>query len=264
MMKITAYADRISAAPGETINFMVNCEAKTFKADFVRLICGDMNPDGPGYQERVVRTPANGTYKGRRQVIHAGSFVEVPNAAQLQKLESFTVQAFIWPTTPDRGEQTLIASWSESGQSGMALSIAADGGGLALTLGGGRGKVETFKTGRALLAHEWYFVAASFDAERRPHALAIAEMALENYDEMRDTVRDPAFERRAALAFELERRFPGRFIPRYSMVMFHPEIGYAEAQRRGRIQAELLALALAEPDSEAALVRASSLVEQML
>ena len=167
MMKITAYADRISAAPGETINFMVNCEAKTFKADFVRLICGDMNPDGPGYQERVVRTPANGTYKGRRQVIHAGSFVEVPDAAQLQKLESFTVQAFIWPTTPDRGEQTLVASWSESGQSGMALSIAADDGGLALTLGGGRGKVETFKTGRAFLAHEWYFVAASFDAKTK-------------------------------------------------------------------------------------------------
>ena len=35
----------------------------------------------------------------------------------------------------------------------------------------------------------------------------------------------------------LERRFPDRFIPRYSMVMFHPEIPYAEALRRGAIQA---------------------------
>jgi kynurenine 3-monooxygenase len=40
---------------------------------------------------------------------------------------------------------------------------------------------------------------------------------------------------------ELERRFPDRFIPRYSMVMFHPEIPYAEAQRRGTVQAEILA-----------------------
>jgi len=39
---------------------------------------------------------------------------------------------------------------------------------------------------------------------------------------------------------ELERRFPDRFIPRYSMVMFHPEIPYAEAQRRGRVQEEIL------------------------
>jgi kynurenine 3-monooxygenase len=65
-------------------------------------------------------------------------------------------------------------------------------------------------------------------------------MALENYREMRDEVRDTKFELRAALSFELERRFPGRFIPRYSMVMFHPEISYAEAQRRGALQARII------------------------
>jgi kynurenine 3-monooxygenase len=65
-------------------------------------------------------------------------------------------------------------------------------------------------------------------------------MALENYREMRDEVRDAKFELRAALSFELERRFPERFIPRYSMVMFHPEIPYAEAQRRGALQAQIL------------------------
>jgi kynurenine 3-monooxygenase len=57
---------------------------------------------------------------------------------------------------------------------------------------------------------------------------------------MRDDVRDPKFELRADLSFELERRFPGRFIPRYSMVMFHPEISYADAQRRGAAQATIL------------------------
>ena len=48
------------------------------------------------------------------------------------------------------------------------------------------------------------------------------------------------FVRRKALAMALERRFPERFIPRYSMVMFHPEIPYAEALRRGAVQAQLL------------------------
>ena len=65
-------------------------------------------------------------------------------------------------------------------------------------------------------------------------------MALENYTEMRDTVLDASFVRRKTIAMDLERRFPYRFIPRYSMVMFHPEIPYAEAQRRGQLQEEIL------------------------
>ena len=65
-------------------------------------------------------------------------------------------------------------------------------------------------------------------------------MALENYVEMRDTVRDPKFLLRKELSFELERRYPDRFIPRYSMVMFHYEIPYSVAYDRGRTQAGIL------------------------
>ncbi len=86
----------------------------------------------------------------------------------------------------------------------------------------------------------WQTVFAAFERERAPNTRAIAEMAVENYREMRDEVRDAKFKLRADVAFELERRFPGKFIPRYSMVMFHPEIPYAEAQRRGRVQASML------------------------
>jgi kynurenine 3-monooxygenase len=114
------------------------------------------------------------------------------------------------------------------------------------------------------LGPDWPRVIARFEAERRDNARAIAAMALENYVEMRDGVRDPAFERRARLAFELERRFPGRFIPRYSMVMFHPEIAYAEAERRGRIQAGILEEALAAGDDVAALDVAGRLVNSRL
>lgn len=88
--------------------------------------------------------------------------------------------------------------------------------------------------------HDWSRLFADFDRQRRPNAEAIAQMALENYTEMRDTVLDPRFQRFKAMSVELEKRFPDRFIPRYSMVMFHPEIPYAEALRRGRIQHEIL------------------------
>jgi kynurenine 3-monooxygenase len=89
--------------------------------------------------------------------------------------------------------------------------------------------------------HEsWDSLFADFERSRLPNTAAIAQMALENYVEMRDTVRDPSYLRRKALAMELERRFPDSFIPRYSMVMFHPEISYAEALRRGQVQETIL------------------------
>ena len=91
---------------------------------------------------------------------------------------------------------------------------------------------------------------AEFQRRRKPNADAIAAMALENYIEMRDTVLDPRFQRYKVMSVELEKRFPDRFIPRYSMVMFHPEIPYAEALRRGQIQQEILAaLDTGEPAS---------------
>jgi kynurenine 3-monooxygenase len=86
----------------------------------------------------------------------------------------------------------------------------------------------------------WEDLFTRFEASRRPNTAAIAQMALENYLEMRDAVLDAGFVRRKALAMALERRFPEHFIPRYSMVMFHPEIPYAQAQRRGALQEQLL------------------------
>lgn len=77
------------------------------------------------------------------------------------------------------------------------------------------------------------------EQRRRPNAEAIADMALENYVEMRDSVRDPVFKLKKQLGWQLEDRYPDRFIPRYSMVMFH-HLPYAEAQSRGRIQAEIM------------------------
>jgi kynurenine 3-monooxygenase len=81
---------------------------------------------------------------------------------------------------------------------------------------------------------------AAFQQERKPNADAIAAMALDNYLEMRDRVRDPRFHLHKQLEWALERRLPKRFIPRYAMVMFHPEIPYAEALERGQRQQQLL------------------------
>jgi kynurenine 3-monooxygenase len=96
---------------------------------------------------------------------------------------------------------------------------------------------------------DWADAFRSFEQARRPHTDAIADMAIENYLEMRDTVRDPKFHLQKALSLELERRFPRRFVPRYSMVMFHDEIPYGVAMERGRIQNKILAQLTRNADS---------------
>jgi kynurenine 3-monooxygenase len=113
---------------------------------------------------------------------------------------------------------------------------------------------------------DWKKLFIEFDRLRRPNAEAIAHMALENYVEMRDTVLDPRFQRYKQMSVELERRFPDRFIPRYSMVMFHPEISYADALQRGSAQNEILAALEANVTATGApdMALAQSLIHQKL
>jgi kynurenine 3-monooxygenase len=74
--------------------------------------------------------------------------------------------------------------------------------------------------------HSWAGFFEAFEHERRPNTDAIAKMALDNYTEMRAAVLDQAYRRRKKEAEELEKKNPN-VIPRYSQVMFHPEIPYA-------------------------------------
>ena len=85
-----------------------------------------------------------------------------------------------------------------------------------------------------------------YECERKPDAEAIADMALDNYLEMRAGVIDPDHVASRSLALELERRHPGHLSPRYNMVMFST-MPYAEARDRAARQAELLAAAMADP-----------------
>lgn len=89
-------------------------------------------------------------------------------------------------------------------------------------------------------ASSWHRLFAEFERRRIANTNAIADMALENYQEMRESVRDASFTLQRALALELERRFSDRFASRYSMVMFHPGLSYTQAQERGARQSLLL------------------------
>jgi len=83
---------------------------------------------------------------------------------------------------------------------------------------------------------------AAFEAERKPNAAAIQDMALENYIEMRDLVDDADFLLQQALERKLQARHPDRFVPHYSMVTFM-RIPYAVALARSNVQRGILVAA---------------------
>jgi len=96
----------------------------------------------------------------------------------------------------------------------------------------------------------------AYEAARKPNADAIADLALDNYIEMRKSVTEPDYLAKRALALELEHRHPDHLSPRYNMVMFST-MPYAEAKDRAERQASLIAAALADPNLDvAALVEA--------
>ena len=64
----------------------------------------------------------NGNYDGRNQKIHGGSFVIIPQDNRMNT-ESFTLQAYIFPTTPTKGKQGILTKWNETDSSGYGLFI---------------------------------------------------------------------------------------------------------------------------------------------
>ena len=79
----------------------------------------------------------------------------------------------------------------------------------------------------------------AFETQRIGDAAAIAEMALQNYSEMRSGVVDPKYLIKRELALELQQLYPERISPRYNMVMF-TTMPYSEAFQRGLVLNELL------------------------
>jgi kynurenine 3-monooxygenase len=92
---------------------------------------------------------------------------------------------------------------------------------------------------------DWPQLFVEFEKERRINTDAIADMAIENFAEMRDRVADSRFLFRKKVELALEARYPQLFVPKYAMVTFH-RIPYSVALARGAVQDRMLA-ELCEP-----------------
>ena len=85
----------------------------------------------------------------------------------------------------------------------------------------------------------WEMVFAEYGNLRKENTDAIAQMAEENFYEMRDAVADPIFVRKRELETKLEQTFPDYF-SKYSMVTFREDLPYSTARQKGNAQDKLL------------------------
>ena len=88
---------------------------------------------------------------------------------------------------------------------------------------------------------DWRAALERYERRRKANCDAIADMALDNFIEMRDRVNSRVFQAQVAARHFLERRLPGRYVSRYELVSF-TTMPYARIPDRMRRQDRATAL----------------------
>lgn len=94
--------------------------------------------------------------------------------------------------------------------------------------------------------NSWGLVFEKFQKKRKPDTDAICQLAMENFEEMRDSVADPKFLLRKKIEAKLHDLYPKDWIPLYTMVTF-TDMSYAEAYAQGKIQDAVMNKVMADP-----------------
>jgi kynurenine 3-monooxygenase len=92
----------------------------------------------------------------------------------------------------------------------------------------------------------WETVFKEYEKARKKDTDAIANLAIDNFHEMKDHVANPIFQDKRKIEMALEKTFPERYSSKYSLVTFNEHIGYREAMVRGRAQDKAILNMLAD------------------
>ena len=97
---------------------------------------------------------------------------------------------------------------------------------------------DVFEFDAALEAHHdnWEAAFLSFQQKRKKDTDGIADLAIDNFHEMKDHVANPVFQQKRTLEMALETALPNTYFSKYSMVTFREDMGYNQAMLVGRAQ----------------------------
>lgn len=87
---------------------------------------------------------------------------------------------------------------------------------------------------------DWTAILNEFQDLRKPDADAIADLAVNNFIEMREKTADPKFLLQKKIEARLHEHHPDKWIPAYSQVTFSPHIRYSEALRNSQRQEAIM------------------------
>ena len=87
---------------------------------------------------------------------------------------------------------------------------------------------------------DWEAVFKAYQKARKKDTDAIADLAIDNFHEMKNHVANPIFKEKRKIEMDLEKTFPTEYASKYSLVTFNEQIGYNEAMKKGRAQDEVL------------------------
>lgn len=84
--------------------------------------------------------------------------------------------------------------------------------------------------------NDWETIFKTYEAHRKKDTDAIADLAIDNFHEMKDHVANPLFKEKRKLEMALEKKFPLAYASKYALVTFNENIGYKDAMIKGRAQ----------------------------
>lgn len=92
----------------------------------------------------------------------------------------------------------------------------------------------------------WESIFKAYEKKRKKDTDAIADLAIDNFHEMKDHVANPMFQEKRKLEMALEKNFPEDYSSKYSLVTFNENISYEEAMIKGRAQDKAILNMLAD------------------
>ncbi len=92
----------------------------------------------------------------------------------------------------------------------------------------------------------WEMIFTEYEKARKKDTDAIADLAIDNFHEMKDHVGQAIFQEKRKIEMALEKAFPEDYSSKYSLVTFDEHIGYREAMLRGRAQDKAILNMLAD------------------
>ncbi len=97
---------------------------------------------------------------------------------------------------------------------------------------------------------DWEATFKAYENSRKKDTDAIADLAIDNFHEMKGHVNNAIFREKRNLEMAFEQHFPKDYSSKYSLVTFNENIGYHEAMSRGRAQDKAILNMLTENEIE--------------